>query len=807
MHRRIFFSYLFVNAAFLSGSFALAQSTHPGLIDRMLVQAKGDPRVYYLQDGAKRWITNESAFLAQGFGWSDITFVDRARLDAYPDGAPISGTTFLGLAVDRVLLPDLAPVAPYDLRVVTEDGRSRLRFTATFWNRGKGAIELNAQGGASVDGDYPAYQRVFRPDGSFTERYVGTLFWHDVHAHYHYEDFGNYVLRLIRPTPGTAAAGTVTTNKTTFCLRDDLSIGAPSDGAKQARAYGGCRGHRQGVSVGWADVYPFTLADQYVDVTGLPAGTYALSFEVDPHMTFAESRRDNNESVTLIELDPSARTVRVIATGSPYEADSNRFPDGMLVKAAGDPRVYVMRNNKKRWLRSEEVFLSYGYSWGGIFELPPGVVEALPSERLVRVRETGTIYVLNEAGWKRRILNPDVFRSYGFIDGDMGIINQVELNGYPEADLIVKPGTDRVFSIGARKEVARLDTLRALGYDPVSVHVVNETDFRAYALSTMAQGLVIPWDIAFLPDGDLLVTERTGTLRRIGAHPASFPLPDVFTGGEGGLMGIALHPNFALNKYVYLYYTTNGGTRKNRVDRFRLDSDRLIHDRAILENIPGARYHDGGQIEFGPDGKLYIATGDATDPDAAQDTRSLAGKILRLNDDGSIPPDNPFGNAVWSYGHRNPQGLAWDDQGRLYAAEHGPTGEFGLCCRDEINLIVKGGNYGWPVITGSQTRDGLIAPIATSGGSVTWAPSGLAHADGSLFFSGLRASTLYELPLREDGTAGPPRPFLAGAFGRLRAAVAGPDGQLYVTTSNRDGRGTARTGDDKLIRVHVEFLR
>ncbi len=807
MYRRIFFSFLFVSAAFLSGSFALAQSTDPGLIDRMLVQAKDDPRVYYLQNGAKRWITNESTFLAQDFRWSDITKVDRARLDAYPDGAPISGTASLGLAVDRALLPDLAPVAPYDLRVVTEQGRTRLRFTATFWNRGKGAMELNALGAASTDGDYPAYQRVFRPDGSFTERYVGTLFWHDVHSHYHYEDFGNYTLRLIRPAPGAFWHDSVATNKTTFCLRDDLQIGAPSDGPKQPRTYDGCRGHRQGVSVGWADVYPSTLEDQYIDVTGLPAGVYALSFETDPYLTFAESRRDNNESVTLIELDPFARSVRTIATGSPYEAGSNRFPDGMLIKAEGDPRVYVMRNNKKRWLRSEEVFLSYGYSWGEIYELPPGVVDALPSERLVRVRETGAIYVLNEAGWKRRILNPDVFRSYGFIDGDMGIVNQVELNGYPDADLIVKPGTDRVFSIGTRREVGRLDSLGTLGLEPASIHVVNETDFRAYAFSTAAQGLVIPWDVAFLPDGDMLVTERTGTLRRIGAHPASFPVPNVYTGGEGGLMGIALHPDFIQNTYVYLYYTTNDGGRKNRVDRFRLHSDRLVHDRAILENIPGAQYHDGGQIEFGPDGKLYIATGDATDPDSAQDTRSLAGKILRVNDDGSIPSDNPFGNAVWSYGHRNPQGLAWNEAGTMYAAEHGPTGEFGLCCRDEINLIVKGGNYGWPVITGLQTRDGMIAPIATSGGSVTWAPSGLAHADGSLFFSGLRASTLYELPLREDESGGALTAHVSGVFGRLRAAVIGPDGHLYLTTSNRDGRGTMRTGDDKIIRVFTDFLR
>jgi glucose/arabinose dehydrogenase len=770
------------------------------LPDGLLVRAHDDAKVYYLQNNTRRWIDSEQAFHTQGFSWADLTLVDRSVLQTYSEGEPITADAHLGLQVERLLVPDLAPVAPYDIRFSVEGGRTLLRFTATFWNRGRGAMELNADAPVGAnDGDYPAAQRVFRPDGTFLDSSVGTLFWHDVHSHYHFNNFGEYRLEMVRPVQGA----NVMTRKTTFCLRDDEQIGAPADGVKQSRKYLGCTGHRQGVSVGWADVYRYTLPDQNFDVTNLPAGVYRLTFQVDPFDSFIESRRDNNRSATLVELDPSSRTLRVIATASPYETPNNRFPDGTLIKAEGDPKVYQMRNNRKRWIRTEEIFLSYGYSWGSIYELPSGTVDILPLDRFVRAN--GAIYVLNDAGYRRRILNPDVFRSYGLVDGDVADINQIELSGYPETNLIRREGDHRIFSISEKRAVAALDALPP-SFNLESVHVVNETDFRAYSTVIVGQDLSIPWDVALLPGGDMLVTERTGTVRRIGSRSASMVIPSVHTAGEGGLMGIALHPDFAQNNLVYLYYTTDAGGRKNRVVRFRLDGDRLVEDRVILDDIPSATYHDGGQIEFGPDGKLYILTGDASNPNSAQDVLSLAGKILRVNDDGSFPPDNPFNNAVWSYGHRNPQGMAWDAVGRMYAAEHGPTGEFGLCCLDEINRIEKGGNYGWPIVTGDATRAGMISPILQSGGQATWAPSGLAFANGSLYFSGLRGSKLYQAPLRDDGSIAGLHEWLSNAYGRLRAVVHGADGYLYITTSNRDGRGTVRSGDDKILRIHPDFL-
>ncbi len=797
----------FLLAGIVSGPIVSAHDGSP-LLEGSLVQAQGDSRVYYIHNAQKRWVTTEQAFNAQGFRWSDITVIEPQRLLGYLEGPEISSTVALGLTLDRSLLPDLAPVAPYDIRFALEGGRTKLRFTATFWNRGKGAFELNAGGsqGQTGDREFSAAQRLFQPDGSYLDRPVGTLFWHEIHQHYHFDEFGSYMLEMVRPAAGGVIAPVVT-NKTTFCMRDDLSIGAPSEGAKQAKKYTGCASGKQGVSVGWADVYPYTLADQYFDVTGLPAGTYKLIFNVDPHGFFAEGRRDNNVSMTFVEIDPAKRSLRVVGTASPYESPSNNFPNGSLIQSEGDSRVYVINNNKKRWIRDERVFNSYGFSWANVLTLPKRSVDMIKSETLVRVSGTTAVYALNAASFKRRILTPEIFTSYGFTGANVSEINQAEFDSLPFTDLIVKIGDDRIYSMSSRKSVGTFPTLRVAGLDPDSVHGVNEKDFQAYAVAQVADGLVIPWDIAFLPDGDMLVTERTGTLRRIGKEPASFPIPNVYTAGEGGLMGIALDPSFASNRFVYLYYTSSEGGRKNRITRFRLDGNTLTQDKIILDNIPSATYHDGGQIDFGPDGKLYAVTGDASQPNLAQDTNSLAGKTLRMNSDGSVPSDNPFGNLVWSYGHRNPQGLAWDAAGRLYETEHGPTGEFGSCCRDELNRIEKGANYGWPTIKGDETRTGMEKPAANSGTVATWAPSGLALADGRLFFAGLRGSTLYQSTIGLDGSVAKPTSHLTDAYGRLRAVVLGPDGYLYLTTSNRDGRGTPRSGDDKILRIHPDFLR
>lgn len=324
-------------------------------------------------------------------------------------------------------------------------------------------------------------------------------------------------------------------------------------------------------------------------------------------------------------------------------------------------------------------------------------------------------------------------------------------------------------------------------------------------IEIIAQNLSIPWALAWLPSGQLLVTERAGRLLLVTPQKNSLPISGVEHIGEGGLLGLAVHPDFSQNNFIYLYLTTKTSTGLiNRVDRYQLNSRQLSNRRTIIDGIPGARFHDGGRLAFGPDGYLYITTGDAGQSANAQNLNSLAGKILRLKDDGAIPPDNPFNSPVYSLGHRNPQGLAWDEQGRLWSTEHGRSGiKSGL---DELNLIKSGSNYGWPTIQGDETQNLLTSPSLHSGPDITWAPAGAAYLNNSIFFGGLRGAALYQAQITPDGSVEKLFTHFYQEFGRLRDVAIGPDGWLYFTTSNTDGRGEPNPGDDKIIRVNPDLF-
>jgi quinoprotein glucose dehydrogenase len=333
------------------------------------------------------------------------------------------------------------------------------------------------------------------------------------------------------------------------------------------------------------------------------------------------------------------------------------------------------------------------------------------------------------------------------------------------------------------------------------------------SVETWVSGLEIPWGLVFLSEDRALVTERPGRVRQIRDGRLTeepYLRVDALHIGEGGLMGIEKHPDFPEEPYIYVMYTTRGDAgRVNLVERYRDEGDGASFDRVIVDDIPAARFHNGGRIKFGPDGKLYITAGENFDAELAQNLDSLGGSILRVNPDGSIPADNPFTDSpIYSYGHRNPQGLAWHPEtGALFSSEHGPSREFGLHGYDIINVIEKGENYGWPRAVGAVNQSAYVDPI------VMWErptpPAGLAFWQDDLYLATLGSSALMRIDVRSQGDGYRietierlfATDWYAGTYGRLRAAVVGPDGALYVTTSNRDGRGDPRSGDDRILRI------
>jgi glucose/arabinose dehydrogenase len=331
-------------------------------------------------------------------------------------------------------------------------------------------------------------------------------------------------------------------------------------------------------------------------------------------------------------------------------------------------------------------------------------------------------------------------------------------------------------------------------------------------VETIADNLEIPWAITWAPDETIFFTERNGNVKVIkNGLVMEKPILSIdVSGGEGGLLGITLDPKFFENHFVYLYFTYSDFlSTKNKVVRYYESNLTLTEDKTVIDNIPGSSVHDGGRIKFGPDGKLYITTGEAGDPNLSQDLNSLAGKILRINSDGTIPEDNPFPHSpVFSYGHRNPQGLDWDVSGKLVATEHGPTGWRGVA-HDEVNLIYPGLNYGWPKTIGSETKSGFVSPILESGNE-TWAPSGaefyygnqIPQWTGKYFIATLRGNHLHmiDFDLENNQVLSQEKLFL-GNFGRLRDVATGSDGYLYLLTSNQDGRGIPNINDDKILRI------
>jgi aldose sugar dehydrogenase len=341
-----------------------------------------------------------------------------------------------------------------------------------------------------------------------------------------------------------------------------------------------------------------------------------------------------------------------------------------------------------------------------------------------------------------------------------------------------------------------------------------EINFR---VETVVGNLQVPWDIAWTPDGRMIFTERPGRVRvfadgKLRPEPL-FTVPDVEPSGESGLMSLTLHPQFATNHFLYLSYAYRGDTKRVRVVRYRETGTSLTDPKVIIEDLPAAQFHAGCRVRFGPDAKLYITTGDATERELGQQLDSLAGKTLRLNDDGTVPPDNPFvgrPNArpeIWTYGHRNSQGLDWQPgTNLLFETEHGPSGFDGPGGGDEVNIVERGKNYGWPVIHHRQTHEGMEAPLleytpaCAPGSAMFYRGSIFPELRGNFFFGCLIGTRLIRVVLDGRRVVSQEN-LLAGKYGRIRFVAEGPDGFIYFTTSNRDGRGSPASDDDRIIRL------
>ena len=342
----------------------------------------------------------------------------------------------------------------------------------------------------------------------------------------------------------------------------------------------------------------------------------------------------------------------------------------------------------------------------------------------------------------------------------------------------------------------------------------SQTSFR---VETVASNLQVPWSIVWAPDGRMIFTERPGRVRiyengKLRPQPL-FTVPDVEPRGESGLMSVALHPQFASNHWLYLSYAYNAGGQQVRVVRYRETPNGLTDRKVIIENIPAAQFHAGCRLRFGPDGKLYITTGDATQRELAQRLDSIAGKTLRLNDDGTVPSDNPFfgqANArpeIWTYGNRNAQGIDFQPgTNLLFETEHGPSGFDGPGGGDEVNILERGKNYGWPVIHHRATHEGMEAPLleytpacAPASGTF-YRGSAFSQFKGNFFFGCLVGTRLIRVVLDGRRVVNQEN-LLEKKYGRIRDVAEGPDGYIYFSTSNRDGRGSPASDDDRILRL------
>ncbi len=470
----------------LSSVIEVEQKLQP-LPDGTLIKASGDERVYYIENGKKRWIESKEVFRLQGFRSEDIKMLTANEVASYENGEQLTGQSNVVLPEEISNLPDLIPLPVKSLRLKKIKDRTVLKFTASFGNQGKRHFELaTSQETETRNGEtyQPVHQLIARKDGTYRNKVVGNFAWHASHEHYHYSDFADYVFSFIKPAPGTLASNAPKTirQKTTFCIRDNEPLSLTIPGAPKKAIFPTCGKDKQGVSIGWIDIYKNTLPDQYIDVNDMPAGIYSLSFFLDPNQRFAEEHKNNNISTIFLNLDVKNNMAKIIAAAAPFTTALNNFPDKTLIRAGGEGKVYVTQNNKRRPLNDPVIFDSYGYSWNDVFTLTQNMIDSIPTNNLVRLQGNKKVYTLNNHGYKRHILNPEIFYSYGFTTADVADINQIEFSSYLDSSLIRRTGNNEVYSVDGvnKKKIGTVGTVQSLGYNLDAIHTVNEKDFDSY---------------------------------------------------------------------------------------------------------------------------------------------------------------------------------------------------------------------------------------------------------------------------------------------------------------------------------------
>lgn len=462
------------------------QSDFVSVPEGTLIRAEGDERVYYAIDGHKRWIDSAQTFLAQGFRQEEVQALTEKELARYPEGEPITMLTRLVLPREQKILPDLAPLAPYELHLSTVSGRTVIKFTGSFWNKGYQPFELLTENhvgnGMGQEGTEDVYQHVQADDGTDRKKFVGTFVWHPAHHHHHFDNFAEYLFEPVQVISGSKILNPSIRQKTTFCMRDDERMPADVPNVPMKPVFTTCGPQGQGVSSGWIDVYKYTLSDQYIDVQDMAPGVYALSFSLDPNKILIEENDDNDIATTLVQLDVQHKILKVIATLSPFPTLRNHINDGTLLRDADNGNVYVIQNGHKRWLRSTDILASYGYDWNSVYPVTKAMIDAIPFQQLVRQQDTSEVFLVNEHGYYRHILNQDIFASYGFMAEDVADINEIDFASYNKSDLIMRTGDTEVYAISGmtKHSIGTLSDLQANKRDLNGLQLVNQTDFDSY---------------------------------------------------------------------------------------------------------------------------------------------------------------------------------------------------------------------------------------------------------------------------------------------------------------------------------------